>query len=104
MIILETNVNGVLALPAKCDAPVASNGNGVLSTPVAFERVKSKARKIYISRPRRRVEGIQDHADLRNKLRRNAAWVTSLMRISVYRISVYELGNAIKVPRSRVND
>ena len=49
MIILETNVNGVLALPPKCDAPIASNRNGVLSTPVAFERVISKARKIYIS-------------------------------------------------------
>jgi hypothetical protein len=69
MIILETNVNGVLALPPKCDAPIASNRNGVLSTPVAFERVKSKARKIYISRRRRRVERVQDQADLRNKLR-----------------------------------
>jgi hypothetical protein len=78
MIILETNVNGVLALPPKCDTPIASDRNGVLSTPVAFERMKSKARKIYISPPRRRVEGIQDHADLRNKLRRKAAWVTSL--------------------------
>jgi hypothetical protein len=78
MIILETNVNGVLALPPKCDAPIATDRNGVLSTPVAFERVKSKARKIYISRPRRRVERVQDQANLRNKLRRKAAWITSL--------------------------
>jgi hypothetical protein len=78
MIILETNVSGILALPPKCDAPIASNGNGVLSTPVAFKRVKSKAWKIYITRPRRRVERIQDQADLCNKLRRKAAWVTSL--------------------------
>ena len=78
MIILKININGVLALPPKCDAPIASDRNGVLSTSVAFERVKSKARKIYISRPRRRVERIQDQADLRNKLRRKAACVTSL--------------------------
>jgi hypothetical protein len=58
MIILETNVNGVLALPPKCNAPIARNGNGVLSTPIAFERVKAKARKIYITRPRRRVERV----------------------------------------------
>ena len=63
MIILETNVNGILALPPKCNTPIASDRNGVLSTPVAFERVKPKARKIYISRPRRRVDGVQDHAD-----------------------------------------
>jgi hypothetical protein len=78
MIILETNVNGVLASPSKRNAPVASDRNSVLSTPVAFERVKPKARKIHISRPRRRIEGIQDDADLRNKLRRKAALVTSL--------------------------
>jgi hypothetical protein len=77
MIILKINVNGVLALPPKCGAPIASNRNGVLSTPVAFERVKSKARKIYISRRRRRVECIQDHTDLRNKLRWKAACVAS---------------------------
>jgi hypothetical protein len=78
MIILEANINGILALPPKCDTPIASDRNSVLSTSVAFERVKSKARKLHISRLRRRVEGIQDHADLRNKLRRKAAWVTPL--------------------------
>ena len=49
MVILKINICGVLALPPKCDAPIASNRYGVLSTPVAFERVKSKAGKIHIS-------------------------------------------------------
>jgi hypothetical protein len=64
VIILQVNVNGILTVEPKSDAPVPRDAHRVGALPVAFERVETKARKIHGLRLYGCIQSVEQTNDL----------------------------------------
>jgi hypothetical protein len=64
VIILQVNVNGILTVEPKSDAPVPGHAHGIGALPIAFELVETKAQKIHVLRLYGRIQSVEQTTDL----------------------------------------